>query len=262
MLRLPEQHRRPRRGGHDDAGPEPPAGQQPLCPRREQHADQDAEHQHDGQLLVDQAESGHDTRHEPEPVVAGPQDAQHEPGKDDPHEQVDRRGDEQVPGQEYVRGRSSSAGGQDLAEPSAAELSGHESGQQRDAGGRGDSRQPEDGQRPMPDAVHDPGQDRRQRWLVRVAPGEVSTAGEEVELVAEAAVTPAQREQDDSHRSGHHRQRPPSDRRRPGVVGHQCSGPDQLSRKPPRKRRKRPPTGGSGAAGGGTVLAGVVIGWS
>ena len=213
VVGLPQEHRRPHRGSNGHAAPEPGTAQHLPRRRREGDADEETQQQDDGQLLVEEPQSCHDSHRQPLALVAAAQDAQHQPGDGDPDEEVHRRGDEEVAGQEDVRAQRHRDGGQDLREPSPAQVAGHQGSEHRDSCGGEGGREAEDDERPMAEAVHRPCEERRQGRLVGIAPREMTSGGQEIELVPVVAVPRAERDEHDGDAERDAQDRPPSDRR-------------------------------------------------
>ena len=223
-VRQPEQHRQ------TDPRPGPRRAQVVPDLRGQGDADDDRREQERDQVLVQQPEPGEQPDQQPPAGRVPGQGPQHDVDDRDPEQGVDRGRRQDVPeghddhagprrdGREHLRRRSARpapgrSGRPARRPPAAASALGRCSATSEP--GREQVRRARD--------------QRGQRRLVGVAPREVPTGGDEVELVAVRAVAPGQR---DEHREQHTR-----GGEHPGLA----NGPRPGVRRDAGRRRRRPP---------------------
>ena len=196
VVRLPEQVGHPQQDG--DAGASQRYGLPSTLQRRsttkpgEQRDDEEQD-----RVLGVERDADDEADEEPQALVAGAQDAQHEQHDQRPAEQVvDRRTGEVRDDQERRDGEEERR--ERLGEAAAAQLAGRQAGEHH---GRRESQrreQAEAEERVTEQASREPHERDAQRRLVHVAPRQVLGRGDEIELVAVVAVTAGDEHEDDS----------------------------------------------------------------
>lgn len=167
-----------------------------------------------------------DDRPDDEPLafVTTAQDARNQPGDDDPGEEVEGRGGEQVPDGKHERGDRRAQCREALREAAAAHLARDEPGEEHDRHGGQRRDQAKAGQRVAEERGGRSRDGRRQRRLIDVAPIEVLGRHEEVQLVSVIAVLLGGDEQQEQREPGGAQDRQPGNGG--AVVSH---GPEPVS---------------------------------
>ena len=167
--------------------------QQPPLARKAESGDQrKTENEH--RVLVFEADSGDDAEGEPPFRRCAFHDAHHDPRAEQPEERLERiHREEAVEGE--IRGRPKDrAGGEKLAVAPGAQLTREDTGKEYDGRARQHGKQPDRKERIAEGVALEPRDERDQRRLVDVAPGEMLATGHVVELVAKEAVARDARE--------------------------------------------------------------------
>ncbi len=120
-----------------------------------------------------------------------------------------------MPGDQEHRGDRRDRRAEDLRPAVAPELASRHAGQEHGRSRGQRRRDPQHGQRSRRDGVHQRGDRRGQRSLVRIAEGEVVARDEEVELVAVVPVAAGEGDKRRDDDRGDRQQRPHRERRSP-----------------------------------------------
>ncbi len=142
-------------------------------------------------VFVFEAESRQDAEPDPEPLVAGFHDADHQPGAAHPEQRLEGVHGEQVIDSENTRRHQGREGGEALGKSLAAEFAGDQGGEGHLARSGHGGQETDRRKRVAQERPHDPGDQRNQRRLVHVTPIQMPAAGQVIQLVDEIAVMPS-----------------------------------------------------------------------
>ena len=200
MTGLPEQVGRPHRERERPGEPRVRRAQLGARLAHGDDADQDGEQQEHHGVLVVQPDAGEQTGQQPEPrpvVDQGVGDHQQDRG---PQHGVEGGGAQPVPDSHRQGGRRDRRRGEDLRTTASAEQPREHRGEHHQHTHREQARQPQEEQVVGGQLAREPGQQRGQRRLVGVAPGEPLPRRGEVQLVAVRPVEVHEQAQDDLER--------------------------------------------------------------
>ena len=230
---LPDEVRRPQDERNRHAAPQPRTPEDPGPSVDHEPHGKPGEQEQD-RVLRFQPDADDRPDQQPEPLVAGAQDAKHQPGRQRPHEHVvHRRTLEVTHDQQSARGDAQR--GERLREARSPELPRHRARHCDDptTEQRGDRAQAE--QRVPEPGAGKPRHQHRDRWLVDVPEVEVTGRAQEVELVAVIPVAGCERQQQRGRYDRDGPDRPRGERRKGRRIGRGYRDAGRRSRTHPRQ---------------------------
>ncbi len=190
--------------GERQRGPQPDPGM-PKRPamRGRQHAHQDPETEERHRVLVVQPDTGQRAEGQPELLVPGLDDADHEPRPAHPEQGLECVHRQDVVQEQVDGGHGHARGRQALAEPPRPHLARERAGEE-DLARRGEGGKETDGRKRLAEqCAHEACDQRDECRLVHVPPVEPLGAGQVVQLVPEVAVLVGEEHMEQEERSGH-----------------------------------------------------------
>jgi hypothetical protein len=200
VYRLPDEPRRPERERDTNADPRPMPTHQAsrAC---DHDPDAECDQQERDQRLIQQRHPGDDPSDRQHPRLFQPHGSRDQPRNHRPSKQIERGRAQKVPNKKCERSRSHASGRDELGSMAASQLPRERTRHHHRHANHQRRWDPQSPQRPRCDAIHDVRDERRQRPLIGITPGQMIPGCKEVKLVAVIAIptgTHDQRERDET----------------------------------------------------------------